>query len=69
MHAIVTRRYLLENIGCNYLDHFGKWNTDFANHSYARIRELHSGVVVANISQTIEYAFMYVDIGAIVQSS
>ena len=53
-------RYLLENINCGYQDHFGQWNAAFAGHSYARIRELHTGNVVANISETIDFAFMYV---------
>lgn len=45
--------YLLENIGCGYIDHFGQWDARFKGHSYARIRELKTGRVIANVSKTI----------------
>ncbi len=51
---------MLENINCGYLDHFGQWNPAFAGHSYARVRELATGNVVANISESIDFAFVYV---------
>eukprot|EP01079_Euglenida_sp_SAG-EU17-18_P004304 gene4304-782_t len=50
--------WLLENIPCSYIDHYGKWDKAFAGHSYARIRSLQTGVVVANISETIGYGFI-----------
>jgi len=50
--------YVLENLGCGYADHAGKWIPAFAGHSYARVRQLASGHVVANISSTIGFAFI-----------
>jgi len=50
--------YLLENIGCGYAEHAGKWFPDFEGHSYARIRELKTGHVVSNISSSIGFAFI-----------
>lgn len=50
--------YLLDNIFCGYIDHYGQWNATFANHSYARVRELKSGKIVANISETIGTSFV-----------
>jgi len=42
--------YLLENIGCHYWGHAGAWQPEvFGNHSYARVRELATGRVVANV--------------------
>ena len=29
------RHYLLENIGCGFIDHYGQWDPRFTNHSYA----------------------------------
>ena len=45
--------YLLENIGCGYGDHYGQWNASFTGKSYARIRELKSGIIVSNVSESI----------------
>ena len=53
-----SRMYILENIGCGFIDHAGQWDPRFANASYARIRELDSGRVVVNISETIGFAFI-----------
>lgn len=50
--------YILDNIFCGFMDHFGQWDHRFANHSYARIRELHSGVVIANVTETIGTSFV-----------
>ena len=47
------KMYILENIFCGYVDHFGQWAQAFRGHSYARIRDLESGYVVSNISATI----------------
>jgi hypothetical protein len=33
-------------------DHAGQWLPAYANHSYARVRNLMTGVVVSNISTT-----------------
>lgn len=50
--------YILENIFCGYIDHYGHWDASFQGKSYARIRELHSGFVVSNISATIGTSFV-----------
>eukprot|EP01013_Petalomonas_cantuscygni_P023302 TRINITY_DN44719_c0_g1_i1.p1 TRINITY_DN44719_c0_g1~~TRINITY_DN44719_c0_g1_i1.p1 ORF type:complete len:429 (-),score=41.40 TRINITY_DN44719_c0_g1_i1:113-1399(-) len=50
--------FLLENIPCSYLDHAGQWFPRFANHSYARIRDAYTGVVVINISTSIGFGFI-----------
>ena len=63
---------MLENVYCEDSkpgypspDHFGKYDRRFANHSYARIRELKTGRFVANISETIGTSFVspFVDTG------
>lgn len=50
--------YVLENLGCGYIDHAGLWFPAFKGHSYARVRQLDSGIVIANISSTIGFAFI-----------
>eukprot|EP00040_Diaphanoeca_grandis_P028184 m.162147 g.162147 ORF g.162147 m.162147 type:complete len:355 (+) comp31264_c0_seq6:521-1585(+) len=50
--------YILENIGCGFLDHYGQWNRKFKGHSYARIRKLVDGSIIMNISETISHAFI-----------
>lgn len=51
--------YLLENIPCSYWDHAGIWFPQtYGNHSYARVRELNSGRVVANISSSVGFGFL-----------
>lgn len=50
--------YVLENIPCKYADHASRWFPEYANNSYARVRELASGRVVANISSTIGWGFI-----------
>ena len=50
--------YLLDNIFCGYIDHFGKWNATFKGHSYVRIRELETGTVIVNVSETIATDFV-----------
>lgn len=50
--------YLLENIPCEYADHASRWFPEYANQSYVRIRELRSGHVVANVSETIGWGFV-----------
>ena len=52
--------YVLENIACTYADHAGRWDPAFANHSYARVRNLHTGAVVTNISSSIAFGFLNV---------
>lgn len=47
-----------ENIGCNYDSHAGIWFPEYANHSYARVRDFTTGVVTANISSTIGFGFV-----------
>ena len=58
-------RYILDNIFKGWLDHAGLWNPRFANHSYARIRELETGKLIANVSETIATSFVsaFVDHG------
>jgi hypothetical protein len=51
-------RYLLDNIFCGYMDHAGKWNPAFTNHSYARIRQFETGKLVANVTATIGTSFV-----------
>mmetsp|Transcript_1515 Transcript_1515/g.3944 ORF Transcript_1515/g.3944 Transcript_1515/m.3944 type:complete len:359 (+) Transcript_1515:48-1124(+) len=51
-------RYLLDNIFCGYIDHYGKWNATFASHSYARIRNFDTGEVVANVTETVATSFV-----------
>ena len=49
---------LLENIPCNYWGWAGQYSeTSEFNNSYMRIRELASGRVLANLSQTIGFGF------------
>ena len=54
------KTYVLENIPCTYEDHAGHWPqfAAFSNHSYARIRDFATGVVVANITSTIGFGFV-----------
>jgi hypothetical protein len=53
-----NKTYVLENIGCGYADHAGKWLPDYASHSYARVRDFATGTVVANISTSIGFGFV-----------
>lgn len=39
-------------------DHAGRWFPAFANHSYARVRDLMTGVVVSNVTSTIAFGFL-----------
>ena len=50
--------YVLENIGCGYADHAGRWFPAFADHSYARVRDFETGTVVANISSSVGFGFV-----------
>ena len=50
--------YLLDNIFCGYIDHYGKWNKAFTGHSYVRIRTLETGTIIANVSATISTDFV-----------
>jgi hypothetical protein len=52
------KTYVLENIGCGYADHAGKWFPEYANHSYARVRDFTTGTVVSNISSSIGFGFL-----------
>ena len=52
------KTYVLENIGCNYQDHAGEWFPAFANHSYARVRDFNTGVVVVNLTTSIGFGFL-----------
>ena len=42
-------RYLLDNIFCGYIDHYGQWDPRFAGKSYARVRNFETGEFVANV--------------------
>jgi hypothetical protein len=48
----------VENIACSYTEHAGVWDTSWGNHSYARLRDLQSGVVLVNISSTKGFGFI-----------
>ena len=48
----------VENIACSYTEHAGIWDASWGNHSYARIRDLESGAVIANISSTRGFGFL-----------
>jgi hypothetical protein len=52
--------YLLENIADAYYGSAGRWPefAAFKGHSYARVRRLADGFVVANISSTIGFGFI-----------
>ena len=50
--------YILENIFCGYIDHYGQWDDRFKGKSYARIRNLLTGVAVVNITATIATSFV-----------
>ena len=57
------KEYMLENMFCKLGDgpepqHYGQWDSRFAGHSYARIRELRTGRFVVNISETIGTSFV-----------
>ena len=51
-------RYLLDNIFCGWIDHYGQWDPRFRNHSYVRIREFASGRLVANVTESIGTSFV-----------
>ena len=40
------------------VDHAGAWFPEYANHSYARVRDFITGTVVANISSSIGFGFL-----------
>ncbi len=48
----------VENIACSYTEHAGVWDPSWGNHSYARIRDFESGVVLANITSTRGFGFL-----------
>ena len=51
--------YVLVNIPCSYPDHAGVyWPEIWGNHSYARIQELDSGLIIVNITSTREFGFV-----------
>ena len=52
--------YLLDNIFCGYMDHWGNYpgGAKFKGHSYARIREFDTGKLIANVSQTVATSFV-----------
>jgi hypothetical protein len=50
--------FILDNIFCGWIDHYGQWDPAFAGHSYVRIRELQSGKVIANVTATIGTSFV-----------
>lgn len=52
------KMYVLENIPCSYWEHAGIWDSQFENHSYARVREFLSGRVIVNITSTIKFGFI-----------
>lgn len=50
---------LLENIACSYRGHAGEWQPEvYGNHSYARIRDFKTGVILANVSSTVGFGFV-----------
>ena len=51
-------RYLLDNIFCGYIDHYGQWDSRFRNHSYVRIRNFDTGQVIANVTESIGTSFV-----------
>lgn len=57
------RLIIMESIFCGYWDHAGQYDNAFTGHSYFRIRDFASGVVITNISQSIGFGFgsAYVD--------
>lgn len=50
--------YNVENIPCSYWEHAGVWDPAWGNHSYARIREFESGIIVSNISSSLGFGFI-----------
>jgi hypothetical protein len=49
----------LENIACSYREHAGIWEPEvYGNHSYARLRDLATGVVLVNLTSTVGYGFL-----------
>ena len=52
--------YLLDNIFCGYMDHWGNYpgGAKFKGHSYARIRDFQTGKLIANVSQTVATSFV-----------
>jgi hypothetical protein len=53
------RLYNVENIACGFPDHAGVyWPSVWGNHSYARIRDFATGVVVSNVTSTIGFGFV-----------
>ena len=48
---------VFESIFCGYWGHAGQWNETFLGHSYFRVRDFASGVVIANITSSIGFGF------------
>lgn len=44
--------------GIASVDHAGNWFPEYANHSYARVRDFTTGTVVANITTSIGFGFL-----------
>ena len=48
---------VFESIFCGYWGHAGQWDEAFLGHSYFRVRDFASGVVIANITSSIGFGF------------
>jgi hypothetical protein len=48
---------IFETIFCGYWGHAGQWNSTFAGHSYFRVRDAATGRVIANVSESIGFAY------------
>lgn len=50
---------VLENIACSFHGHAGEyWPEIYGNHSYARLRDFETGVVLANVTSTLTFGFV-----------
>ena len=51
--------YLLDNIFCGYMDHWGNYpgGAKFKGHSYARIREFETGSESAAMTRSHQFAW------------
>ena len=50
---------VLENIACSFRGHAGEyWPEVYGNHSYARLRDFKTGLVLSNVSSTVAFGFV-----------
>lgn len=48
---------IFESIFCGYYGHLGQWDSTYIDHSYFRVRDFSTGIVLVNISSSIGFGF------------